>query len=550
MRHYHRSACLAAGLAWTAMTATTGGTHAAPPRPRAAACAPPTATSTTSSALVAQAHRAGRLTRCAADVVDNVLVYDAARLRDDGRGRRATSGGRRAGARADRRARRGGDPRRLPRHRGRRPGDRGVRRDDRRRAAPPAGRPATTSPSAGANDRVWNALEKLAVRDPETFVDYYANDVIALVSRGLARARLPGHLAGQRRTPRRPGAGPAPRLPPRLPGERRRSSSYPTHVHLLSPVLTLQGAVAHSDMPVESGPTMYLPLLPPVRPRLPRLAAARSSASTSREHYVQLPLRQGRRRVLQPRPVPRRRHQRLGRHPARRQPAPGLVGVRPRDGDRRPRPRDPRRLPGAAATAQAAGAPDAGAAQRGRGRRRGLPVPDQPRPRPAGRRAHPAVAGRDRPRGARPRARPPTSSASRSTPTPADATTRPPLMTPAGRQGRPGQRRHPGRRRGDRPGRRRRPVPTVVVTGRRADVGAGVAAELEERGGREALFVAADVADVAQAQAVVARGRRAVRPGRLPGQRRRPDQPRHAARHHARAVRPARRGQPARRRSS
>ena len=34
---------------------------------------------------------------------------------------------------------------------------------------------------------------------------------------------------------------------------------YPTHVHLLSPVLTLQGAVAHSDMPVESGPTMYLP---------------------------------------------------------------------------------------------------------------------------------------------------------------------------------------------------------------------------------------------------------------------------------------------------
>jgi ectoine hydroxylase-related dioxygenase (phytanoyl-CoA dioxygenase family) len=36
---------------------------------------------------------------------------------------------------------------------------------------------------AGANDRIWNALEKLALRDPETFVDYYANDVIALVSK-------------------------------------------------------------------------------------------------------------------------------------------------------------------------------------------------------------------------------------------------------------------------------------------------------------------------------------------------------------------------------
>jgi len=37
------------------------------------------------------------------------------------------------------------------------------------------------------------------------------------------------------------------------------SSEFPAHVHALSPVLTLQGAVAHCDMPVESGPTLYLP---------------------------------------------------------------------------------------------------------------------------------------------------------------------------------------------------------------------------------------------------------------------------------------------------
>ena len=36
-------------------------------------------------------------------------------------------------------------------------------------------------------------------------------------------------------------------------------ASYPAHLHRTSPVLTLQGAVAHCDMPVESGPTMYLP---------------------------------------------------------------------------------------------------------------------------------------------------------------------------------------------------------------------------------------------------------------------------------------------------
>ena len=34
---------------------------------------------------------------------------------------------------------------------------------------------------------------------------------------------------------------------------------YPKHVHLLSPILTLQGAIAHCDMPLETGPTLYLP---------------------------------------------------------------------------------------------------------------------------------------------------------------------------------------------------------------------------------------------------------------------------------------------------
>ena len=31
------------------------------------------------------------------------------------------------------------------------------------------------------------------------------------------------------------------------------------HVQIMSAMLTLQGAVAHIDMPVESGPTMLLP---------------------------------------------------------------------------------------------------------------------------------------------------------------------------------------------------------------------------------------------------------------------------------------------------
>ncbi len=34
----------------------------------------------------------------------------------------------------------------------------------------------------GANDRVWNALDKVAVRAPEAFADYYANDILELIS--------------------------------------------------------------------------------------------------------------------------------------------------------------------------------------------------------------------------------------------------------------------------------------------------------------------------------------------------------------------------------
>jgi ectoine hydroxylase-related dioxygenase (phytanoyl-CoA dioxygenase family) len=37
------------------------------------------------------------------------------------------------------------------------------------------------------------------------------------------------------------------------------AARFPAHVHRLSPALTLQGAVAHCDMPLETGPTLYLP---------------------------------------------------------------------------------------------------------------------------------------------------------------------------------------------------------------------------------------------------------------------------------------------------
>jgi ectoine hydroxylase-related dioxygenase (phytanoyl-CoA dioxygenase family) len=144
---------------------------------------------------------------------------------------------------------------------------------------------------AGANDRIWNALEKLAVRDPGTFVDYYGNDLLALISTAWLG---PGYQVTSQVNVVRPG-GQA-QDPHRdyhlgfLSNET--AARYPAHVHLLSPVLTLQGAVAHSDMPVVSGPTMYLPYSHAYEPgylawRLPEFREFFA------DRYVQLPLTKG-----------------------------------------------------------------------------------------------------------------------------------------------------------------------------------------------------------------------------------------------------------------
>jgi ectoine hydroxylase-related dioxygenase (phytanoyl-CoA dioxygenase family) len=143
----------------------------------------------------------------------------------------------------------------------------------------------------GANDRVWNALEKLAVVDPDAFVDYYANDILALVSEAWLG---PGYqVTSQVNVVRPGGTAQDPHrdyhlgfLSDELAGR------YPEHVHRLSPVLTLQGAVAHSDMPVASGPTMYLPHS---QKYVPGYLAWRRPEFRDYflRHYVQLPLAKG-----------------------------------------------------------------------------------------------------------------------------------------------------------------------------------------------------------------------------------------------------------------
>jgi len=110
----------------------------------------------------------------------------------------------------------------------------------------------------GANDRVWNALEKFALRDPEAFAAYYANDLIALVATAWLGPAY--QVTSQVNVVNPGGAAQSPHRDYHLGFlTDDAAEQFPRHVHRLSPVLTLQGAIAHCDMPVETGPTMYLP---------------------------------------------------------------------------------------------------------------------------------------------------------------------------------------------------------------------------------------------------------------------------------------------------
>ena len=145
--------------------------------------------------------------------------------------------------------------------------------------------------AAGANDRIWNSLQKLCESSPDVFLRYFANEAIQTACEAwlgpnyqmTAQVNLvrPGGNAQQAHRDYHLGFQTA-----------EVSSLYPAHVHELSPALTLQGAIAHCDMPVESGPTKLLPFS---QSYLPGYAAWRIEdfREVFENHYVQLPLNKG-----------------------------------------------------------------------------------------------------------------------------------------------------------------------------------------------------------------------------------------------------------------
>jgi ectoine hydroxylase-related dioxygenase (phytanoyl-CoA dioxygenase family) len=143
----------------------------------------------------------------------------------------------------------------------------------------------------GANDRIWNALEKLCLRDPQIFAAYYGNDIVALISEAWLGPAY--QVTSQVNCVNPGGAAQSAHRDYHLGFQSAEAiERYPVHVHRISPVLTLQGAVAHCDMPLESGPTLYLPYSQAYLPGYLATGLPEFKAYFA-EHHVQLALEKG-----------------------------------------------------------------------------------------------------------------------------------------------------------------------------------------------------------------------------------------------------------------
>ena len=112
--------------------------------------------------------------------------------------------------------------------------------------------------ASGTNTRIWNAFQKVALEDPDAFISYYSNNLLKLVAESWWGPN--SQMTAQVNIVRPGGEMQKPHRDYHLGfQENQVVELFPISAHRLSNYLTLQGGVAHTDMPLASGPTMVLP---------------------------------------------------------------------------------------------------------------------------------------------------------------------------------------------------------------------------------------------------------------------------------------------------
>ena len=141
------------------------------------------------------------------------------------------------------------------------------------------------------NLRIWNTLEKAALKNSECFINYYKNPIIRLVSESWLGSFY--QVTSQVNSVKPNGKAQSPHRDYHLGFQEDYTvEKFPLNAQVMSQMLTLQGAIAHSDMPIESGPTMLLPFSQQYP--LGYLAyREKTFQDIFHENYIQLPLEKG-----------------------------------------------------------------------------------------------------------------------------------------------------------------------------------------------------------------------------------------------------------------
>ena len=112
--------------------------------------------------------------------------------------------------------------------------------------------------AAGTNTRIWNSFQKVAMENQEAFINYYSNDLVKIIAESWCGPN--SQMTAQVNIVRPGGEMQKPHRDYHLGfQENEVVEKFPISIHRLSNYLTLQGGVAHTDMPLESGPTVVLP---------------------------------------------------------------------------------------------------------------------------------------------------------------------------------------------------------------------------------------------------------------------------------------------------
>lgn len=146
--------------------------------------------------------------------------------------------------------------------------------------------------AAGKNDRIWNSFSKHALcGDPASFLAYYSNPWLALIASAWLGPWY--RLTAQVNNVRPGSAAQVSHRDYHLGFQSAETcAQFPRAMQIASQLLTLQGAVAHVDVPLESGPTRLLPFSQMYESGF--MAYRREEfVQYFLENYVELPLEKG-----------------------------------------------------------------------------------------------------------------------------------------------------------------------------------------------------------------------------------------------------------------